>query len=82
MMNEYINLTEENIDNEHICCAIGDPKHQQGVDSKKKWIRSKLKDGKVDTLEKAKINNWANFYRGEFVSNTILNANSFEKLIK
>ena len=47
MMNEYINLTEENIDNEHICCAIGDPKHQQGVDSKKKWIRSKLKDGHV-----------------------------------
>ena len=87
MMNEYINLTEENIDNEHICCAIGDPKHQQGVDSKKKWIRSKLKDGKVDTLEKAKnvpciFNNWANFYRGEFVSITILNANSFEKLIK
>lgn len=25
---------------------------------------------------------WANFYKGEFISNTILNANSFEKLIK
>lgn len=42
---------------------------------------------KIDTLEKAKnvpciFNNWANFYKGEFVSNTILNANSFEKLIK
>ena len=23
-MNEYINLTLENIDDEHICCAIGD----------------------------------------------------------
>ena len=31
-MNEYINLTLDNIDNEHICCAIGDPKHQCGVD--------------------------------------------------
>ena len=42
---------------------------------------------KIDSLEKAKnvpciFNNWANFYKGEFVSNTILNANSFEKLIK
>ena len=27
-MNEYITLTKENIDDEHICCAIGDPKHQ------------------------------------------------------
>ncbi len=41
---------------------------------------------KIDTLEKAKnapcvFNNWANFYNGEFISNTILNANSFQKLI-
>ena len=190
-MNEYVNLTLENIDNEHTCCAIGDKKHQAGVERKKEWIKSKLKDGhvfrklndngictlaskkkkpfigekkffehygfkvvdsigdyellalqfkdsetpkfndsarnmkidnqeftiyysnecpyveyevnelteysqknnikinfiKIDTLEKAKnspcvFNNWANFYKGEFVSNTILNANSFEKLIK
>ena len=195
-MNEYINLDEKNIDEEHICCAIGDPKHQDGVDKKKEWIKSKLKDGhvfrklnargkifieyepietawvpingknymhiyclwvagsfkgkgiglmalsfddketpkfsdtarkmeidsqdftiyysnecpyveyevkelsdyakdkgiklnfiKMDSLEKAKnapcvFNNWANFYKGKFVSNTILNANAFEKLIK
>ena len=46
-MNEYINLTKENIDNEHICCAIGDPKHQDGVNNKKEWIKSKLDDGHV-----------------------------------
>ena len=46
-MNEYINLDEKNIDDEHICCAIGDPKHQIGVDKKKEWIKSKLKDGHV-----------------------------------
>ena len=46
-MNEYINLTADNIDEEHICCAIGDPKHQQGVDCKKEWIKNKLKDGHV-----------------------------------
>ena len=47
IMNEFINLTMENIDNEHICCAIGDPKHQTGVNSKKDWIKHKLKDGYV-----------------------------------
>ena len=36
-MNEYINLDEKNIEEEHICCAIGDPKHQDGVDKKKEW---------------------------------------------
>ena len=40
---------------------------------------------KIDSLEKAKevpciFNNWANFYKGKFLSNTILNANSFEKI--
>ena len=47
----------------------------------------KLNFIKIDSLEKAKnapciFNNWANFYKGNFISNTILNANSFEKLIR
>ena len=47
----------------------------------------KLNFVKIDTLEKAKnapciFNNWANFYKGKFISNTLLNANAFEKLIK
>lgn len=46
-MNEYINLTLENLEKEHICCAIGDKKHQVGVDNKKAWIKEKLKDGFV-----------------------------------
>ncbi len=46
-MNEYVNLTLDNIDDEHICCAIGDKKHQQGVDRKKEWIKNKLEDGHV-----------------------------------
>ena len=46
-MNEYVNLTLENIDDEHICCAIGDKKHQIGVNSKKEWIKSKLEDGHI-----------------------------------
>lgn len=46
-MNEYINLSLNNIADEHICCAIGDKKHQDGVDVKKEWIKNKLKDGHV-----------------------------------
>ncbi len=46
-MNEYVNLTLENIDDEHICCAIGDKKHQKGVADKKEWIKSKLENGHV-----------------------------------
>ena len=47
----------------------------------------KLNFIKVDSLDKAKnmpcvFNNWANFYQGKFISNTILNANALEKLIK
>ena len=46
-MNEYINLTLENIDCEHICCAIGDKKHQEGVARKKEWLKKKLSQGHV-----------------------------------
>ena len=127
-MNEYINLTLDNIEEEHICCAIGDyellalqfddnevPKFNDNarlrkIDNqdftiyygnecpyveyevkklteyaKKNYL--KINFIKIDSLEKAKnvpciFNNWANFYKGEFISNTILNTNSFEKLIK
>ena len=41
-MNEYINLDENNIEEEHICCAIGDPKHQDGVDKKKENLNNSL----------------------------------------
>lgn len=46
-MNEYINLMLDNIEKEHICCAISDSKHQNGVDYKKEWIKNKLKEGHV-----------------------------------
>ena len=47
----------------------------------------KLNFVRIDSLEKAKnapcvINNWANFYKGEYISNRILNAKAFEKLLK
>lgn len=46
-MNNYINLDIDNIEEEHICCAIGDPKHQDGVDKKKEWMKERLANGHV-----------------------------------
>ena len=46
-MEKYINLSLENIENEHICCAISDKKHQEGVNQKKEWIKERLKEGHV-----------------------------------
>ena len=40
-MNQYINLTLENIEKEHICCAIGDKKHQQVSHKKKNGLKIK-----------------------------------------
>lgn len=47
IMNKYINLTLDNIDNEHICCAISDKKHQNGVNMKKQWLKDRIKEGHV-----------------------------------
>ncbi len=46
-MDKYINLSTSNINKEHICCAISDKKHQEGVVAKKQFIKGKLKDGYV-----------------------------------
>ena len=53
-MNEYLNLTKDNIATEHICCALSDPKHQIGVNSKKEWLKLKFKDGHVFRKLKAR----------------------------
>jgi len=47
MNNDYINLTIDNINNEHICCAIADKKHQDGVIAKKEWLKSQIAKGHV-----------------------------------
>ena len=46
-MNDYVNLTLDNIDSEHICCAISDKKHQVGVNKKKEWLKSRIKEGHI-----------------------------------
>ena len=43
---DYIKLTADNLESEHICCAISDNKDVQ-VASKKAWLAERLKEGLV-----------------------------------
>ena len=43
---EYIRVTEENLEKEHICCAISNNKDVQ-VSSKKAWLSDRFKEGLV-----------------------------------
>lgn len=47
MSEQFINLTIDNIENEHLCCAIADKKHQAGVSVKKQWLRERIAEGHV-----------------------------------
>ncbi len=47
MSEQFKNLTMENIDSEHLCCAIADKKHQCGVSTKKQWLKDRLTEGHV-----------------------------------
>ncbi|MBQ1386918.1 MAG: GNAT family N-acetyltransferase, partial [Erysipelotrichales bacterium] len=43
---EYIRITNENLESEHICCAISNNKDVQ-VASKKAWLKDRLAEGLV-----------------------------------
>jgi len=47
MCTDFINLTTENLDNEHICCIIRSKKPHEGIDAKKQWLSDRLKEGHV-----------------------------------
>ena len=51
MNEQFINLTIENIDKEHLCCAIADKKHQAGVAIKRKWLKERIADCLLYTSE-------------------------------
>lgn len=44
---DFINLTEDNLSKEHLCCAIADKKHQVGVEEKKNWLKQRMAEGHV-----------------------------------
>ena len=43
---EYVRIKKENLEKEHICCAISNNKDVQ-VSSKKLWLRERLDEGRV-----------------------------------
>lgn len=47
MTETFINITVDNLDKEHLCCAISDKKHQAGVLAKKQWLKERIVEGHV-----------------------------------
>ena len=56
---DFKQITLENIDSEHICCAISDKKGENCVSSKKEWMKERINEGliflKLDVRGKAFI---------------------------
>ncbi|WP_042351377.1 GNAT family N-acetyltransferase [Bacillus massiliigorillae] len=44
---EFITVNQDNIEQEHICCAISDKKGETCVSSKKAWMKERFEDGLV-----------------------------------
>lgn len=47
MATDYQNLFLDTVDQEHLCCAIADVKHQRGVQQKKQWLKERISEGHV-----------------------------------
>lgn len=47
MSNQFINLTVENLMQEHLCCIIRSKKPHPGVEAKRSWLSERLKEGHV-----------------------------------
>ncbi|MDR2855823.1 MAG: GNAT family N-acetyltransferase [Methanomicrobiales archaeon] len=47
METEFITLTEENIDREHICCAFSDKKCTESYQAKKAWMKREFDNGYI-----------------------------------
>ena len=47
MKERLIELTPDNIANEHICCAISDKKCKESYEAKKNWLKKELENGYV-----------------------------------
>ncbi len=46
-MIDFVNLTTENLDDEHLCCIIRSKKAHPGIDAKREWLSGRLKEGHV-----------------------------------
>ncbi|AWB44758.1 GNAT family N-acetyltransferase [Paenibacillus sp. CAA11] len=41
----YLQITKENIDREHICCALGAKQYEDAVREKKQWLSDRMEEG-------------------------------------
>lgn len=47
MCADFINLTPENLIDEHLCCIIRGKKSHPGVEAKRQWLSERLKEGHI-----------------------------------
>lgn len=47
MDNNFINLTPQTIEEEHLCCIIRSKKMHPGIEAKRSWLKEQLKEGHV-----------------------------------
>lgn len=47
MSTDFVNLTAENLPNEHLCCIIRSRKSHPGIDAKRQWLSDRLNEGHV-----------------------------------
>lgn len=47
METDFVNLTTENLADEHLCCIIRSKKPHPGVETKRQWLSQRLKEGHV-----------------------------------
>ena len=88
---EYIRVTKENLEQEHICCAISNNKDIQ-VASKKAWLADRFDEGLVflKGVERGKcfieyipaeITTYAFFRDGAYLTNEQMNDKRFLKVL-
>ncbi|MCI5512703.1 MAG: GNAT family N-acetyltransferase [Clostridia bacterium] len=47
MENKFVNITESNIDREHLCCIIRSKKPHKGIEVKRSWLAERIKEGHI-----------------------------------
>lgn len=47
MDGEFINVTPDNLADEHLCCIIRSRKPHEGVEAKRRWLAERLREGHV-----------------------------------
>ena len=47
MEKDYINITTENINTEHLCCIIRTKKINDGIEAKREWLSDRINEGHI-----------------------------------